>query len=340
MRPPVPIRLRRELPRRGESARSRPGAPRARRRAASACPRAGVLSIKPFRRLWIALSLSSLGDWLSLVALTVLAPSLAAGGRGQGLGRQRRVAGHAAAGPAVRPAGRRGGGPAGPPDGHDRRRRDPRPAVPVHPSLFPNLTWILVAKFLAGVASLFWNPAKAASIPNLVPKDKLERANQFSLLTTYGTAPLAAGLFSVLALVSEGISRVTPLFHASNVDLALYFNAASFLVSALTVYFLREIPKRQASGRSPCPPLQVHLGGLAVHRAGPRWCAAWSSAWWARSPRPAWWSAWATPTSSTRCTAAARAGAWSSPRSSSAWRSAWSSAPACSATSAAAGCSA
>ena len=40
----------------------------------------GVLSIKPFRRLWIALSLSSLGDWLSIVALTALAPSLAGGG--------------------------------------------------------------------------------------------------------------------------------------------------------------------------------------------------------------------------------------------------------------------
>ena len=42
--------------------------------------RQGVLSIKPFRRLWIALSLSSLGDWLSIVALTALAPSLASGG--------------------------------------------------------------------------------------------------------------------------------------------------------------------------------------------------------------------------------------------------------------------
>ena len=41
--------------------------------------RQGVLSIKPFRRLWIALSLSSLGDWLSFVALTALAP-LATGG--------------------------------------------------------------------------------------------------------------------------------------------------------------------------------------------------------------------------------------------------------------------
>ena len=119
--------------------------------------------------------------------------------------------------------------------------------------LFPNLTWIFVAKFLAGVATQFWSPATSASIPNLVPKDKLERANQLSLLTTYGTAPLAAGLFSVLALVSEGISRVTPLFHTSNVDLALYFNAASYFVSALTVYFIREIPKRHASGKISAP---------------------------------------------------------------------------------------
>ena len=119
--------------------------------------------------------------------------------------------------------------------------------------LFPNLTWIYVAKFLAGVATQFWNPATSASIPNLVPKDKLERANQLSLLTTYGTAPLAAGVFSVLALVSEGISRVTPLFHASNVDLALYFNAASYFISALTVYFIREIPKRNDSEKISVP---------------------------------------------------------------------------------------
>ena len=136
--------------------------------------------------------------------------------------------------------------------------------------LFPHLTWIYVAKFLAGVATQFWSPATSASMPNLVPKDKLERANQLSLLTTYGTAPLAAGLFSVLALVSEGISRVTPLFHTSNVDLALYFNAASYFISALTVYFIREIPKRNASGKISVPSTrQVHLGGLAVHRQDP-----------------------------------------------------------------------
>ena len=218
----------------------------------------GVLSIKPFRRLWIALSLSSLGDWLSIVALTVLAPSLASGGV-------------AAKGSAVSAVWLVTLLPAllfGPLAGAVADRLDRRMVMIVGNvvrgllflsiPLFPNLVWILVAKFLAGVASQFWNPATAASIPNLVPKDKLERANQLSLLTTYGTAPLAAGLFSVLALVSEGISRVTPLFHASSsamgaVDLALYFNAASYGISALTVYFIREIPKRHASGKISVP---------------------------------------------------------------------------------------
>jgi hypothetical protein len=37
------------------------------------------------------------------------------------------------------------------------------------------------------------------------------------------------------------------------VDLALYFNAASYGISALTVYFLREIPKRNASGKISVP---------------------------------------------------------------------------------------
>ena len=212
-----------------------------------------MLSIRPFRRLWIALSLSSLGDWLSIVALTALAPSLASGGA-------------VAKGSAV-------GGvwlatllPAllfGPLAGALADRMDRRMTMIVGDvirgllflsiPLFPNLTWIYVAKFLAGVTSQFWNPATAASIPNLVPKDKLERANQLSLLTTYGTAPLAAGLFSALALVSDMISRVTPLSHASDVNLALYFNAASYGISALTVYFIREIPKRGADGKISVP---------------------------------------------------------------------------------------
>jgi hypothetical protein len=49
------------------------------RRARRARSGDGVLSIKAFRRLWIALSLSSLGDWLSILALIALAPSVTHG---------------------------------------------------------------------------------------------------------------------------------------------------------------------------------------------------------------------------------------------------------------------
>jgi dTMP kinase len=206
----------------------------------------GVLSIKPFRRLWTALSLSSLGDWLSIVALTALAPSLASGGP---VAKTSAVGGVWLA--TLLPAllfGPLAGAMA---DRWDRRitmiTGDViRGLLFLSIPIFPSLTWIYVAKFLAGVTTQFWSPATSASIPNLVPKDKLERANQLSLVGTYATAPLAAAIFSVLALVSEGLSRVTPLFHTSNVDLALYFNATSYFISALTVYFIREIPKRHA----------------------------------------------------------------------------------------------
>ena len=36
--------------------------------------------------------------------------------------------------------------------------------------------------------SLFWIPAKEASVPNLVPPAHLESANRLSLITTYGSA--------------------------------------------------------------------------------------------------------------------------------------------------------
>jgi len=216
----------------------------------------GVLSIKPFRRLWIALSLSSLGDWLSILALLSLAAYLT----------QKHAAGQsvtAAAAAQTTAVGLVWVATLLPPlllgpvagaiaDRLDRRRTMIvgdilRGLLYLSIPLFPNLTWLLVAKFLAGVVSVFWNPATAASIPNLVPPDKLERANQYSLLGTYGTAPLAFGLFSVLALISEALGRVAPFFKTNPVYLALYINAASYAISALTVWFLTEIPKRQAS---------------------------------------------------------------------------------------------
>ena len=106
-----------------------------------------------------------------------------------------------------------------------------------------NYFWLYTASILAEIVTLFWSPAKEASVPNLVPKSKLESANQVSLLAAYGTAPLAAIVFSTLALfigaINAALGNTT---QASAADVALYLNAISFLFCALTVWRLKEIP--------------------------------------------------------------------------------------------------
>jgi dTMP kinase len=215
------------------------------RRARRARSGDGVLSIKPFRALWIALSLSSLGDWLSILALLALAPSVT---HGSSLAKTTSISGVWVV--TLLPALLLGPIAGAIADRFDRRLTMIvgdviRGLLFISIPLFPSLTWIFVAKFLAGVASQFWTPAASATIPNLVPKDKLERANQLSTLMTYGTAPIAAILLAVLGWVATGLGHAGPFFHTNRVDLALYFNGASYFVSAITVYFLRQIGKRE-----------------------------------------------------------------------------------------------
>jgi dTMP kinase len=95
--------------------------------------------------------------------------------------------------------------------------------------------------------TLFWSPAKEASVPNLVPREKLESANQVSLLAAYGTAPIAALLFTFLSLFTSAFVALIPNFNATAVDIALYVNALSFAFAAFTIWNLREIPKGAAA---------------------------------------------------------------------------------------------
>lgn len=110
-----------------------------------------------------------------------------------------------------------------------------------------NLPYLLAASFMVEAVSLFWIPAKEAAVPNLLPPAKLESGNQVSLITTYGTAPLAAAVFTGLAKLSQAIGAGVPFFKTNPVDLALYFDAATFLFSALTVMRLKEIKGARAA---------------------------------------------------------------------------------------------
>ena len=202
-------------------------------------PRA-VLRYPAFRRLWLVLGLSSFGDWLGLLAITFFATELVGG-----------AADIAAAGLAVSVVFILRLAPAlllGPLAGVLADRLDRRLTLVVGDvvrgllflsiPLVGTLEWLYVATVLIEVAALFWMPAKDAMVPNLVPRRRLEAANQLGVIATYGSAPLAALAFVALTLLSNLLDGYASAV-AGEVDLALYVNAATFLVAAVVIARLR-----------------------------------------------------------------------------------------------------
>ena len=201
-----------------------------------------AISLPDFRRLWNAMAFSSFGDWLGLLATTALAQQLSDGNYA--------TANLAIAGvfiarllPSVI---------LGPLAGVIADKFDRKKVMVIGDILrallflsipvVGNYFWLYTATVLIECVTLFWSPAKEATVPNLVPKNLLEKANQASLFAAYGTAPIAAILFSLLSIFITGISAALSLGENSAVNLALYINALSFLFSAHTISHL-QIPK-------------------------------------------------------------------------------------------------
>jgi dTMP kinase len=208
-------------------------------------------SINPtFRRLLTALALSSFGDWLGLLASTALAQRLAEGDYAK--------ANLAIAGvfivrliPALL-VGPFAGVLA---DRFDRRKLMVitdlvRFVLYLSIPIIGNYFWLFTATLLAETVSLFWSPAKEATVPNLVPRHKLESANQMQLIASYGTAPLAAIVFSLLALFNSAVAGILNWEDSTAADIALYINAFTFLYAAFVVYTLREIPSGSATSEN------------------------------------------------------------------------------------------
>jgi dTMP kinase len=207
----------------------------------------GVLAIPAFRKLWNSMVFSSLGDWLGLLATTAMAQQLSGGSYA--------TANFAIAGVFIArllPAVFLGPIAGVIADRFDRRRLMfnvdiMRAALYISIPIVNTYFWLYTAMILVECLTLFWSPAKEASVPNLVPRDKLESANQVSLLAAYGTAPIAAILFSLLTLLSSAIAAISPLIPSNSIDISLYLNALSFLFAAWTIFGIKEIPKGAAS---------------------------------------------------------------------------------------------
>jgi dTMP kinase len=206
---------------------------------------AAVLRIRDFRHLWLGLGLSSLGDWMGLLALTAFASASVSSYSEKN---------YAIAGvlflrvlPAL---------VIGPVAGYVADRLDRRQtliwgdyirgALFVTIPIVNQLWWIFVVTVLVEAVSLVWGPAKDATVPNLVPPHRLEAANQVSLATTYGSALPAALIFTGLTLVDKFYREIFSWFSNGPVDLALYFDALSFIVSGIVISRLQHIPRGPA----------------------------------------------------------------------------------------------
>ncbi|TDC55300.1 dTMP kinase [Actinomadura sp. KC345] len=235
----------------------------------AASPPPGVSSHPPhppigsFRRLRLALSLSGLGLWLAVPALTAMAAMLTrdddAATRAQAVGGVLAVM----LLPAVLLA---------PLGGTLAARVDRRLmlliadvlrlVIVVTVPLVDLLPWTLAAAFLVACLGLLWTPTARAALPAMVPDGDLRtRARRTATRALFGPAPVAAVLFAVLALIADGT-----LGRDSRAGLALYATGAVFLASAVSVAMIREIPAEQPSP-VPAPLKSIFQGpGTAAAR--------------------------------------------------------------------------
>lgn len=187
-----------------------------------------------FFHLWLTQVASATGDWLGFLAIAALAARIGGGSPEAAIGvvmAARIVPGlflGAASGVVA--------------DRFDRKKvmvtcDIGRAAVLVTLPFVDTVFGLVIASLVLECFTLLWTPAKEASVPNLVPADHLTTANSLSLVAAYGTMPIAAGLFSLLAKVSAQLGDIDALsvLRTSRVGVAFYVDSLTFLLSAFMI---------------------------------------------------------------------------------------------------------
>ena len=221
-----------------------------------------LLRIPIFRRIWSAIAISSLGDWLGLLATTALAAYLTK--NSSGLAQGSAVSGvlltrllpdlllGPVAGAVVDKLDRRKVAVVG-----DTLAGLLYLSIPITGTL----VWLLIAQFLVEAVGLFTNPSKQAMFVGIVPRERLAVANQLNYVSIYGMVPVAAALFALLSTVAQFfgaradhaggtsalISGPTSSFA---IDVALVIDALTYFFVAATVLFSRHLIPSVLSERS------------------------------------------------------------------------------------------
>ncbi len=212
-----------------------------------------LLRITAFRRLWMAFSVSSLGDWLGLLATTALAAyltkdtsSLVQGAAVSGV-LVTRLAPDLIFAPIAGALV----------DRFDRRKiamigDTIAGCMYLSIAIAGNLTWLLIAQFLVEAVGLFSNPAKQAMWVNIVPRERLAVANQLNYVSVYGMVPVAALLFALLATAAQFFGATPDVdASASNalisvtsavaINIALVIDSITYFIAASVLFFTRNL---------------------------------------------------------------------------------------------------
>ncbi|WP_106185280.1 bifunctional MFS transporter/dTMP kinase [Umezawaea tangerina] len=232
-----------------------------------------VLAIRPFRRLWGVTYLCSVGDWLSLLALTGLVTKLAEGYRWEGFALSAVVLTQLLPGILFAPLG---GVLA---DRFDRRKVMvlcdlARGGLFLSIAFVGTAWWLFIANFLVGCCAMLWIPAKDSAVPNLLRRpDQVESANQLGLVMTYGISTISG--FGLYAIIS-GIPGYLHLTDRDDVvftvaSIAVVVNGLLYITSAVLV--ATRIP--ELSGRATSPKRKQadedKVGFVAMMRDGLRY---------------------------------------------------------------------
>jgi len=112
------------------------------------------------------------------------------------------------------------------------------------------LAGLFLASFLLEILTLLWSPAKDASVPNLVPPDKLAAANSLSLAAAYGTFPVGSAIFASMAGLAGWLGHFDALsrLRVNQESIALWVDGTTFLASALLIFSLKLPQSRRGNG--------------------------------------------------------------------------------------------
>lgn len=102
---------------------------------------------------------------------------------------------------------------------------------------------LVFASLIIEVLTMIWSPAKEATVPELVPPDKLTTANSLGLVAGYATMPVAGPIQFALGSLNKRLIGLGFLgflgFRAAHDDvqtLAFYFNALTFVIAGFILW--------------------------------------------------------------------------------------------------------